>query len=108
MKSYVWLQTADGTIQQVEEEVAVFCPVICREIFQKSMGSSKTNAIMLPERVNPSNLGLILDYCRFHQVAGHSIKVCICGIMFGFGSIADFILLTVESLLLKYRNEAPI
>ncbi|KAJ8437211.1 hypothetical protein Cgig2_012480 [Carnegiea gigantea] len=74
MKSYVWLQTADGSIQQVEEEIAMFCPIICREILQKSMGSCKTNAIMLPERVNPSNLGLILDYCRFHQVPGHSIK----------------------------------
>lgn len=74
MKSYVWLQTADGSIQQVEEEVAMFCPTICREILQKSTGSSKTNAIVLPERVNPSTLGLILDYCRFHQVPGHSIK----------------------------------
>lgn len=74
MKSYVWLQTADGSIQQIEEEIAMFCPIICREILQKSMGSSKTNAIMLPERVNPSNFGLILDYCRFHQVPGHSIK----------------------------------
>ncbi|CAO2821190.1 unnamed protein product [Amaranthus hypochondriacus] len=74
MKSYVWLQTADGSIQQVEEEVAMFCPIICREILHKSMGSSKLNAIVLPERVNPSTLGLILDYCRFHQVPGHSIK----------------------------------
>ncbi|XP_021730056.1 SKP1-like protein 21 [Chenopodium quinoa] len=74
MKSYVWLQTADGSIQQVEEEVAMFCPVICREILQKGMGSSKLNAIVLPERVNPATLGLILDYCRFHQVPGHSIK----------------------------------
>ncbi|KAL2920722.1 SKP1-like protein 21 [Bienertia sinuspersici] len=74
MKSYVWLETADGSIQQVEEEVAMFCPVICREILQKSMGSSKLNAIVLPERVNPATLGLILDYCRFHQVPGHSLK----------------------------------
>ncbi|KMT16360.1 hypothetical protein BVRB_3g055070 isoform A [Beta vulgaris subsp. vulgaris] len=74
MKSYVWLQTTDGSIQQVEEEVAMFCPVICREILQKSMGSSKLNAIVLPERVNPATLGLVLDYCRFHQVPGHSIK----------------------------------
>lgn len=74
LKSYVWLQTADGSIQQVEEEVAMFCPIICREILQKGMGSSKLNAIVLPERVNPATLGLILDYCRFHQMPGHSIK----------------------------------
>lgn len=75
MKSYVWLQTTDGSIQQVEEEVAMFCPVICREFLQKSMGSSKNHPISLPERVNPAMLGLILDYCQFHQVPGRSNKV---------------------------------
>lgn len=75
MKSYIWLQTADGSIQQVEEEVAMFCPMICREILQTGMGSSKNYAISLPQRVNPAILGLILDYCRFHQVPGRSNKV---------------------------------
>ncbi|KAL3570396.1 hypothetical protein D5086_027645 [Populus alba] len=74
MKSYIWLQTADGSIQQVEEEVAMFCPMICREIMQTGMGSSKNYAISLPQRVNPAILGLILDYCRFHQVPGRSNK----------------------------------
>ncbi|KAJ8554415.1 hypothetical protein K7X08_025093 [Anisodus acutangulus] len=74
MKSYIWLQTADGSIQQVEEEVAMFCPVICREVLQNGLGSSKNCAIELPERVNPANLGLILDFCRFHQVPGRSNK----------------------------------
>lgn len=77
MKSYIWLQTADGSIQQVEEEVAMFCPMICREILQTGMGSSKNYAISLPQRVNPAILGLILDYCRFHQVPGRSNKVSI-------------------------------
>lgn len=75
MKSYIWLQTADGSIQQVEQEVAMFCPMICHEIIQKGMGSSKNYAISLPQRVNPSMLSLILDYCRFHQVPGRSNKV---------------------------------
>ncbi|KAG9441302.1 hypothetical protein H6P81_017156 [Aristolochia fimbriata] len=74
MKSYIWLQTADGSIQQVEEEVAMFCPMICREIIQTGMGSSKNFAISLPQRVNPAILSLILDYCRFHQVPGRSNK----------------------------------
>ncbi|GFY84180.1 SKP1-like 21 [Actinidia rufa] len=74
MKSYIWVQTADGSIQQVEEEVAMFCPVICQEVLQAGMGSSKNYAISLPQRVNPATLGLILDYCRFHQVFGHSNK----------------------------------
>ncbi|MQM12945.1 hypothetical protein Taro_045870 [Colocasia esculenta] len=73
MKSYIWLQTADGSIQQVEEEVAMFCPMICREI-QTGMGTSKNYAISLPERVNPAILSLILDYCRFHQLPGRSNK----------------------------------
>ncbi|CAJ1952806.1 unnamed protein product [Sphenostylis stenocarpa] len=75
MKSYIWLQTVDGSIQQVEEEVAMFCPMICQEVLQTGMGSSKTYAISLPHRVNPAILGLILDYCRFHQVPGHSNKI---------------------------------
>lgn len=74
MKPYVWLQCADGSIQQVEEEVAMFCPMICREILQTGMGSSKNYAIVLPQRVNPAILSLILDYCRFHQVPGRSNK----------------------------------
>lgn len=75
MKSYIWLQTADGSIQQVEEEVAMFCPMICREVLQTGMGSSKNYAISLPQRVNPAILGLILEYCQFHQVPGRSNKV---------------------------------
>uniref|UniRef100_A0A0D9VND5 SKP1 component dimerisation domain-containing protein n=1 Tax=Leersia perrieri TaxID=77586 RepID=A0A0D9VND5_9ORYZ len=74
MKSYIWLQCFDGSIQQVEEEVAMFCPMICREIVKNGTGSSKNHAIALPERVNPASLSLILDYCRFHQVPGRSNK----------------------------------
>lgn len=70
----MWLQTSDGSIQQVEQEVAIFCPFICHEI-HSGMGSSKNYPISLPPRVNPSMLGLILDYCRFHQVLGRSNKV---------------------------------
>ncbi|CAI9092257.1 OLC1v1027450C1 [Oldenlandia corymbosa var. corymbosa] len=73
MKSYVWLQTAGGSIQQVEEEVAMFCPMICREVLQ-GKGSSKNYAISLPHQVSAASLGLILDYCRFHQVPGRSNK----------------------------------
>lgn len=54
----------------------MFCPMICREIVKNGTGSSKNHAIVLPERVNPASLSLILDYCRFHQVPGRSNKVC--------------------------------
>lgn len=75
MKSFSWPQTTDDSIQQVEEEVAMFCPMICQEVQQTCMGSSKNYAISLPERVNAAMLGLILDYCQFHQVPGQSNKV---------------------------------
>lgn len=75
MKSYIWLQTDDGSIQQVEAEVAMFCPMIFQEVIQTGMGSSKTYAISLPQRVTPAMLGLILDYCRFHRAPGRSNKV---------------------------------
>ncbi|CAN0884201.1 SKP1-like protein 21 [Linum grandiflorum] len=74
MKSYIWLQTADGAIQQVEQEAAMYCPMICHEIIQKGLGSSKNYAISLPQRVSPAMLSQILDYCRFHQVPGRSNK----------------------------------
>ncbi|XP_074592733.1 LOW QUALITY PROTEIN: SKP1-like protein 21 [Curcuma longa] len=74
MKSFVWLQCADGSIQQVEEEVAMFCPMIYREILQTGMGTSKNYAISLPDCVNPAILSLIFDYCRFHQLLGRSNK----------------------------------
>jgi len=74
LKTYIWLQCFDGSIQQVEEEVAMFCPMICREIVKNGTGSPKNHAIALPERVNPASLSLILDYCRFHQVPGRSNK----------------------------------
>ncbi|KAK4476592.1 hypothetical protein RD792_015749 [Penstemon davidsonii] len=73
LKAYVWLQTSDDSIQQVEQEVAMFCPFICQEI-HSGMGSSKNYPISLPSRVNPPMLSLILDYCRFHQVPGRSNK----------------------------------
>ncbi|EOA24302.1 hypothetical protein CARUB_v10017542mg [Capsella rubella] len=74
MKSYIWLETADGSIQQVEQEVAMYCPMICQEVLQKGVGSSKNYAISLPQRVNPAMLSLIFDYCRFHHVPGRSNK----------------------------------
>jgi hypothetical protein len=76
LKTYIWLQCFDGSIQQVEEEVAMFCPMICLEIVKNGTGSSKNHAIVLPERVSPASLSLILNYCRFHQVPGRSNKVC--------------------------------
>jgi len=75
MKPYIWLETSDGSIQQVEQEIAMYCPLICKEIIQKGMGSSKNCAICLPQRVSPAILSLIFDYCRFHLVPGRSNKV---------------------------------
>ncbi|KAI3937401.1 hypothetical protein MKW92_051017 [Papaver armeniacum] len=75
MESYIWLQTCDGSIQQVEEEVAMAIPLIRKEVFQNNMGSSKNCPISLPERVNNiDTLSLILDYIRFHQALGRSDK----------------------------------
>ncbi|KAF8108533.1 hypothetical protein N665_0108s0068 [Sinapis alba] len=72
--SYIWLETFDGSIQQVEQEVAMFCPMICHQVLQKGAGSSKNCAISLPQKVNPAMLSLIFDYCRFHQLPGRSNK----------------------------------
>lgn len=73
MKSFIWLQTVDGSLQQVEQEVAMVCPMIYHEIHM-GMGSSKNYPVSLPQRVNPAMLSLIFEYCRFHQVPGRSNK----------------------------------
>ncbi|KAI3861853.1 hypothetical protein MKX03_001709 [Papaver bracteatum] len=74
MESYIRLQTCDGSIEQVEEEVAMLIPMVYREVFENSTGSTKKYAISLPQRVNTNTLRLVLDYCRFHQVLGRSDK----------------------------------
>lgn len=89
----MWLQTSDGSIQQVEQEVAMYCPFICQEI-HAGMGSSKNYPISLPSRVNPSMLSLILDYCRFHQVPGRSNKVILLNTTFS----CDLINFSEESI----------
>ncbi|GKD59910.1 SKP1-like protein 21 isoform X3, partial [Tanacetum coccineum] len=71
MKSYIWLQTADGLTQQVEQDVALFCPFI-RHTMQTSSGSSKTPPVALPETVSSTILGAILDHCQFHHLPGRS------------------------------------
>lgn len=73
VKSDVWLQTSDGSIEAVEQEVALFCPLIYHEK-QLGCGSSRNHPICLPSRVSAPMLCLILDYCRFHQVPGRSNK----------------------------------
>ncbi|KAL8119113.1 SKP1-like protein 21 isoform X2 [Apium graveolens] len=73
MKSYIWLQTSDGTVQEVEQAVALLCPYICHEKCL-GVGSSKNNPISLSSRVKPASLSLIFDYCRFHRVPGRSNK----------------------------------
>ncbi|KAL2469046.1 SKP1-like protein 21 [Forsythia ovata] len=72
-KTFVWLQTSDGSIQEVEQEVAMFCPFLWHEI-HLGMGSSENCPISLPSNVNAPVFSLILDYCRFHQVSGRSKK----------------------------------
>ncbi|KAL8087730.1 hypothetical protein AgCh_037764 [Apium graveolens] len=65
MESYAWIQTAEGSIQVVEREVAITCPKILHEM-KSGVGSSKNNPITLPEKVKPTTLSLVIDYCRFH------------------------------------------
>lgn len=67
MKSCVWIRTADGSIQEVEQDVAMLCPTIDDEM-KLGLGSSKDNPISLLPRVRATSLILVFDYCRYHQV----------------------------------------
>lgn len=71
MKSYIWLQTSDGSIEQVEQDVALFCPLICHKVCD-GIGFSKTDPVHLPDRVDSIILRVVLDFCRFHCLRGHS------------------------------------
>lgn len=73
-KTFIWLETAEGFQEEVEQEVAMLCPLICREALQKGKGTSRKLAIILPPQVSSNVLRLILEYCRFHQVPGRSNK----------------------------------
>ncbi|GAU20228.1 hypothetical protein TSUD_352920 [Trifolium subterraneum] len=76
MKPYLWLQTGDDSIQQVEQDIALLCPFISQELtLQNGIGSSKNCPICLPEQVRTlALLNLILNYCRFHQAPTRSNK----------------------------------
>lgn len=73
-KSFIWLETAEGLQEEVEQEVAMLCPFICREAYQKGKGTSRKLPIVLPSQVTLSVLKPILEYCRFHQLPGRSNK----------------------------------
>ncbi|KAL8127911.1 hypothetical protein AgCh_014743 [Apium graveolens] len=66
MKSYVWVQTAEG-LQAVEEELAILCPTFDHEI-KSGLGSSKDTPISVLPRVRATCLSVVFDYCRFYKV----------------------------------------
>ncbi|KAL8111552.1 hypothetical protein AgCh_019314 [Apium graveolens] len=72
MESCAWIQTADGSVQEVEFEVAIACPRIRHEM-ESGAGTSKNNPITLPEKITPTTLSLVIDYCRFHA-GRHSLQ----------------------------------
>ncbi|KAF1002694.1 hypothetical protein AG4045_005962, partial [Apium graveolens] len=72
MESCAWIQTADGSVQEVEFEVAIACPGIRHEM-ESGAGTSKNNPITLPEKITPTTLSLVIDYCRFHA-GRHSLQ----------------------------------
>lgn len=73
MTSYVWIQTADGSIQEVEQEVAIVSPTI--EYAMKSgLGSSKNNPISLVPKVRATSLSLVFDYCRFQVHRSEEVR----------------------------------
>ncbi|KAL8111548.1 SKP1-like protein 21 isoform X2 [Apium graveolens] len=72
MESCAWIQTADGSVQEVECEVALACPRIRHEM-ESGARYSKNNPITLPEKIKPTTLSLVIDYCRFHA-GRHSLQ----------------------------------
>ncbi|KAK1364404.1 hypothetical protein POM88_039965 [Heracleum sosnowskyi] len=73
LESFVWIQSADGLMQEVEQKLAVLCPTISSEM-QSGFGYSRTKPITLPSEVRPSILSLVFHYCTFHNVPGRSYE----------------------------------
>mmetsp|Transcript_17412 Transcript_17412/g.52206 ORF Transcript_17412/g.52206 Transcript_17412/m.52206 type:complete len:786 (+) Transcript_17412:529-2886(+) len=74
--SHLWVQldAPDQQQEQVEREVALLSPYIQRSVLRAGHGVSRSTPVVLPKQVTPEVLQLLLQYCRYHRVTGHSDK----------------------------------
>ena len=55
-------------------QVALLSPYMQREVLHHGRGCARGNPIVLPSKVTPEILALLLTYCRFHRATGRSDK----------------------------------
>lgn len=74
--SHVWVQLsgAGDEQEQIEREVALLSPYVQREVLRSGHGVSEEHPVILPKQVTQEVLQLLLTYCRYHRVPGHSDK----------------------------------
>ena len=58
-------------------QVALLSPYVQREVLHHGRGCSEASPIVLPNKVTPEILALLLTYCRFHRASGRSDKVAL-------------------------------
>jgi S-phase kinase-associated protein 1 len=74
MNSILWIQTSDGIPQKIDT-VAMFCPLIYKEIMEHGKGFSDDYPVLLPECVSTSIFNLVMDYCQFYHISERPEKV---------------------------------
>ncbi|WJX71293.1 hypothetical protein P8452_55300 [Trifolium repens] len=75
MNSILWIQTSDGIPQKIDT-VAMFCPLIYKEIMEHGKGFSDDYPVLLPECVSTSIFNLVMDYCQFYHISERPEKEC--------------------------------
>ena len=62
-------------------QVALLSPYVQREVLHHGRGCSEASPIVLPNKVTPEILALLLTYCRFHRASGRSDKVLLSALL---------------------------
>lgn len=70
----VWVQTLEGGVQAIPQEVAFLSPFFQREALHGEKGLSGTAPISLPKQITPIVLDQIIAYCQYHRAPGRSDK----------------------------------
>lgn len=70
----VWVQTLEGGVQAIPQEVAFLSPFFQREALLGEKGWLGSSPISLPKQITPVVLSQIIAYCQYHRAPGRSDK----------------------------------
>ncbi|GMH41799.1 hypothetical protein BSKO_09709 [Bryopsis sp. KO-2023] len=74
LQKVVWVQTVEGGLQAIPQEVAFLSPFFQREALHTDKGWNSQTPITLPKQITPVVLDQIVSYCQYHRAPGRSDK----------------------------------